>query len=121
ALKIKEITYIHSEGMMAGELKHGTLALIEKGVPVIALIPNNNAQMTSNTKEVESRGAYTISIINKKTDYKADFEFVVPQSSDVEFGLYAVIIGQLLTYYIGLEKKLPIDKPRNLAKSVTVE
>ncbi len=121
ALKIKEITYIHAEGMMAGELKHGTLALIEKGIPVISLIPNNNSQMISNTKEVEARGAMTISIINSKTDYKANFEFAVPKSSDIEFGLYSVVIGQLLTYYIGLEKKLPIDKPRNLAKSVTVE
>lgn len=115
ALKLKEIDYIHAEGMMAGELKHGTIALIEKGTPVIALIPNNNLEMISSTREVEARGAKTIIISNKKGD------FIVPNSDDAEFAIYSSIVGHLLSYYIGLKLELPIDKPRNLAKSVTVK
>lgn len=115
ALKLKEIDYIHAEGMMAGELKHGTIALIEKGTPVIALIPGNDLSMISSTKEVEARGAKTIIISN----YKGDF--IVPESTDAEFSIYSAIIGHLLSYYIGLKLGLPIDKPRNLAKSVTVK
>ena len=116
ALKIKEITYIHAEGMMGGELKHGTLALIEEGVPVISLISNNDYDMVSNTKEVESRGAKTIVVSN---ELKGDF--MIKTENDGKFGILATTFGQLLTYYIGLNKGLPIDKPRNLAKSVTVK
>lgn len=115
ALKLKEIDYIHAEGMMAGELKHGTIALIEKDTPVIALIPNNNLEMISSTREVEARGAKTIIISNKKGD------FIVPYSDDTEFAIYSSIVGHLLSYYIGVKLGLPIDKPRNLAKSVTVK
>jgi len=116
ALKIKEISYIHAEGMMGGELKHGTIALIEDGTPVISLIGNNDNAMLSNTKEVEARGAKIISITNGT---KGDI--VIETSNDGKFGILAVIVGQLLTYYIALKKGLPIDKPRNLAKSVTVK
>ncbi len=120
ALKLKEISYIHAEGMMGGELKHGTIALIEKGTPVISLIPNHNPDMVSNTKEVEARGARTIVISNRPSNsFKADF--VVPDSGDAEFAIYACIIGHLLSYHIARLNKLPIDKPRNLAKSVTVK
>jgi glucosamine--fructose-6-phosphate aminotransferase (isomerizing) len=115
ALKLKEIPYIHAEGMMAGELKHGTIALIEKGTPVVCLIPNNNADVLSSTKEVEARGARTIIISN------TDGEMHIPKSTDAEFAIYSGIIGHLLSYYIAKLKKLPIDKPRNLAKSVTVK
>lgn len=115
ALKLKEIDYIHAEGMMAGELKHGTMALIEKGTPVISLIPNNDLSMLSSTKEVEARGAKTIIISNVKGD------FTVPTSCDAEFSIYSAIVGHLMSYYIGLTLGLPIDKPRNLAKSVTVK
>ena len=97
ALKIKEISYMHAEGMMGGELKHGTIALIEKGTPVIGLISNKDYDMLSNIKEVEARGAHEIKITNE------------------------TIVGQLLTYYVAKERGLPIDKPRNLAKSVTVK
>ncbi|MEM4397462.1 MAG: SIS domain-containing protein, partial [Candidatus Woesearchaeota archaeon] len=116
ALKIKEISYIHAEGMMGGELKHGTIALIEKGTPVISLISNKDYAMLSNTKEVEARGAKTIKITNE-----LEGNLKVETDNDGKFGILSAIIGQLLTYYIALKKGLPIDKPRNLAKSVTVK
>ncbi len=116
ALKIKEISYIHAEGMMGGELKHGTLALIEEGVPVIGLISNRDYDMVSNIKEVESRGAKTIIVSN---ELKGDFN--IETENNGKFGILATTFGQLLTYYIALKKGLPIDKPRNLAKSVTVK
>jgi glutamine---fructose-6-phosphate transaminase (isomerizing) len=116
ALKIKEISYIHAEGMMGGELKHGTIALIEKGTPVISLISNQDYSMMSNTKEVEARGARVIRITNE-----VEGDIKVETSNDGKFGILAAIVGQLLTYYIAYEKGLPIDKPRNLAKSVTVK
>ncbi|NMC61291.1 MAG: glutamine--fructose-6-phosphate transaminase (isomerizing) [Candidatus Methanofastidiosa archaeon] len=117
ALKLKEISYIHAEGMMGGELKHGTIALIEPGTPVIALIPGKDFDMYSNAKEVEARGARVITIANMMdSDFKMDITI-----NDGKFSILAVIIGQLLTYYIARKKELPIDKPRNLAKSVTVK
>lgn len=116
ALKIKEISYIHAEGMMGGELKHGTIALIEKGTPVISLISNKDYDMLSNTKEVEARGARIIKVAN---EFKGDIK--INTSNDGKFGILAAIVGQLLAYYIALKKGLPIDKPRNLAKSVTVK
>ncbi len=117
ALKLKEISYIHAEGMMGGELKHGTIALIEPGTPVIALIPGKDFDMYSNAKEVEARGARVITIANMmQSDFKLDITI-----NDGKFAILAVVIGQLLTYYIARKKNLPIDKPRNLAKSVTVK
>jgi len=116
ALKIKEISYIHAEGMMGGELKHGTIALIEKETPVISLISNSDQAMLANTKEVEARGARVITITDEiEGDIKLDTQ------NDGKFGILATVVGQLLTYYIALEKELLIDKPRNLAKSVTVK
>lgn len=120
ALKVKEISYIHAEGMQAGELKHGTIAMIEKGTPVISLIPDNNSHLVSNTKEVESRGAFTITITNTKTDIKADADFAVPQGDEAEFAIFSNVIGQLLTYYVALKLGRPVDKPRNLAKTICV-
>ncbi len=119
ALKLKEISYIHAEGMMAGELKHGTIALIEKGTPVISLIPNNDVAMLSSTKEVDARGAAVIAIANTELEsqYK---ELLVPKSDDAEFSIYSCIIGHLLSYYIAKLKGLPVDRPRNLAKCVSV-
>ncbi|MBD3203603.1 glutamine--fructose-6-phosphate transaminase (isomerizing) [Candidatus Woesearchaeota archaeon] len=116
ALKIKEISYIHAEGMMGGELKHGTIALIEKGTPVISLISNKDYDMLSNTKEVEARGAKIIKVTNE-----FDGDIKINTSNDGKFGVLAAIFGQLLTYYMALELNLPVDKPRNLAKSVTVK
>jgi len=115
ALKLKEISYIHAEGMMAGELKHGTIALIEDGTPVISLIPNENPDMISNTKEVEARGARTLIVSN------TNGEIHIPPCTDAEFAIYGCLIGHLLSYHIAKLNKLPIDKPRNLAKSVTVK
>lgn len=116
ALKFKEVDYIHAEGMMAGELKHGTLALIEAGVPVITLIYDNNAYMRSSTQEVKARGAVTYQIGNKGED----MTFLVPEGTTGEFALYATMIGHLLSYEIGVLKGVEIDQCRNLAKSVTV-
>ena len=116
ALKLKEIPYIHAEGMMGGELKHGTIALVEKNTPVISLISNKNSDMISNTKEVQARGAKTIIVSNT-----GDGDINVEESDDAEFSIYASIVGHLLSYYIARGKGLPIDKPRNLAKSVTVK
>ena len=119
ALKIKEISYIHAEGMMGGELKHGTLALIENGTPVISLIPKGNEDIISNSREVEARRGHVLAITN---DDECDmFEsIVVPAKDEGTFCILAAVVGQMLTYYIAKEKGLPIDKPRNLAKSVTV-
>ena len=120
ALKLKEIPYIHAEGMMAGELKHGTIALIEKGTPVITLIPNGNLAMLSSTKEVEARGGNIIAIsnTNKVNGYTT---LHVPESDDAEFAIYSCIVGHLLSYYIAVLRGCEIDRPRNLAKSVTVK
>ena len=115
ALKLKEIPYIHAEGMMAGELKHGTIALIQDGTPVISLIPNSNPDMMSSTKEVEARGARTIIVSN------TDGELKIPPCCDAEFAIYSGIVGHLLSYYIAKLRGCSIDKPRNLAKSVTVK
>lgn len=113
ALKLKEIPYIHAEGMMGGELKHGTLALIEDGTPVISLIPDEDDPIESNVEEVEARGAKSIRV----AAHDGPFDLF---DHDDHFALYATTIGFLLAYYIAKAKDLPIDKPRNLAKSVTV-
>ena len=102
--------------MKGGEIKHGAIALISKGVPVISLIPENNSEMINNTKEIEARKAHSIRVVNQG---KGNFK--VSDSKVGEFILYSVIIGQLLAYFIAKKRKLPIDKPRNLAKSVTVK
>ncbi len=117
ALKLKEISYVHAEGMMAGELKHGTIALIEKDVPVIGLAHDSNRdRMESALKEVEARGASVFRIDNQGND------FYLPRVlREEEYAVCSNVIGQMLAYYIALNKGLPIDKPRNLAKSVTVK
>jgi glutamine---fructose-6-phosphate transaminase (isomerizing) len=118
ALKLKEISYIHAEGMMGGELKHGTLALIEKNTPVIAII-NGNQNIISNVKEIEARGAKIIAITYNNVTYPDQIK--IDTEHDGSFAILATVVGQLLTYHIAKEKGLPIDKPRNLAKSVTVK
>jgi len=120
ALKLKEISYIHAEGMMAGELKHGTLALIEQGVPVISLIPKDDNAILSNTKEIETREGHIIAITNNP-DVDYPDKFIIKTDYELHFCILSNMIGQLLTYYIAKEKELPIDRPRNLAKSVTVK
>jgi len=118
ALKLKEIAYIHAEGMMGGELKHGTIALIEEGTVVFSFIQNNDLDMYSNTQEVVSRGAHAL-ITSDESSFQPTF--LIPHGPVGSFSILANIVGQLFAYYIALEKGLPIDKPRNLAKSVTVK
>ena len=115
ALKIKEVSYIHAEGMMGGELKHGTIALIEQGMPVVSLVYDDDPKMRSSTQEVKARGAHVVVI-----GTTADDDIRIPARSEAKFAILAATIGQLLAYHIAKHRKLPIDKPRNLAKSVTV-
>lgn len=126
SLKLKEISYIHSEAYPAGELKHGTISLIEKNTPVIAIVTDENIyeKTISNIKEVVSRGAYVILIISKHLDKEGDFyneKIVIENTNSLINSLTAIIPLQLLAYNIALLKGCDIDKPRNLAKSVTVE
>lgn len=122
ALKLKEISYIQTEGFAAGELKHGTIALIEDGTPVIALIsdPKINGNTRSNLKEVQSRGAYTFHIVTESCKRDGD-EIVLEDVHPLLTPLVMVVPTQLIAYYAALERSYDIDKPRNLAKSVTVE
>jgi len=121
ALKIKEISYIHAEGMMGGELKHGTIALIEEGTPVISLINNNDPDIISNTREVEARGAKVIIITNNKDLEKKKNTIHIRTGNDGKFGILATVAGQLIAYYAADKLGRPVDKPRNLAKCCTVK
>ncbi len=121
ALKIKETSYIHAEGMMGGELKHGTLALIEEGTPVISLINNSDPDIISNTREVEARGARAFIITNNPAFRRQKAAFSIETGNDGKFGILAAVAGQLIAYYAAASLGRPIDKPRNLAKSVTVK
>ncbi|MBU1144271.1 MAG: glutamine--fructose-6-phosphate transaminase (isomerizing) [Firmicutes bacterium] len=122
ALKLKEISYIQTEGFAAGELKHGTIALIEEGIPVIAIISQsaikNNTR--SNIREVTSRGANVLVISLNKVSDPTD-EIILMDVYEVFSPLLTVIPTQLIAYYTALDLNKDIDKPRNLAKSVTVE
>ena len=126
SLKLKEISYIHSEAYAAGELKHGTISLIEDGTLVVSLA-NYDAlfdKMISNVKEVKARGAVVFSITSKDhndIEKVSDAQFYIPKTCDIMIPSLAVIPLQLFSYYIALNKGCDIDKPRNLAKSVTVE
>lgn len=126
ALKIKEISYIHAEAFAAGELKHGTIALIEKGTPVIAIATQEELfeKMVSNMEEVRARGAYVIAIAqekNKEVEKSADKVIYIPNVDDILSSILTVLPLQLLSYYVAVERGCDVDKPRNLAKSVTVE
>ena len=126
SLKLKEVSYTHSEAMAAGELKHGTLALIDEGTPVIALATQDKLfdKMISNIKEVKSRGAYVIAIAkenNEKIEKAVDKVIYIPEVIDELAAVVSVIYLQLLAYYVALNRGCDIDKPKNLAKSVTVE
>ncbi|MCL0330106.1 glutamine--fructose-6-phosphate transaminase (isomerizing) [Apilactobacillus xinyiensis] len=122
ALKLKEISYIQAEGFASGELKHGTIALIEDGTPVVGLITQaNTASLTrSNLQETMSRGAQKITIVSDELS-REDDDIIIPTVDEVLAPLLSVIPAQLLAYYTSLNKGLDVDKPRNLAKSVTVE
>lgn len=126
SLKLKEISYTHSEAYAAGELKHGTISLIEKGTPVVAIVTDDSVapKTISNIKEVKSRGAYVICVTNKTDVDNDDFydEIVkIPRVNDLFEPLLAVIPLQLISYELAKIKGCSIDKPKNLAKSVTVE
>ncbi len=124
SLKLKEISYIHSESYAAGELKHGPIALIENNVTVIGIITNPNLapKTISNMQEVITRGAKTLVITNQKIDESQFFKVInIPETSTCLSPILSIIPLQLLSYYISKEKGLDVDKPRNLAKSVTVE
>ena len=126
ALKSKEISYIHSEAFASGELKHGTIALIDEGVPVVINVTQSDLfdKSVSNIKEVVARGAYVIAVAkegNTLVEEVADEVFYIPTVEDEYTGFLSIIIHQLLAYYLSKLKGNDVDKPRNLAKSVTVE
>lgn len=126
ALKIKEVSYIHTEAFAAGELKHGTISLIEEGTPVIAIMTQKDltAKTLSNVEEVVARGA-NVFIITSHKDARmekiTDKIYEVPETIEILYPLLTVIPGQLMAYYTSIAKGIDVDKPRNLAKSVTVE
>jgi glucosamine--fructose-6-phosphate aminotransferase (isomerizing) len=126
SLKLKEISYIHSEAYPAGELKHGTISLIVEDFPVIALVTQAALveKMVSNIKEVKARGAKVILIGRPGLDHTHDFsdrEFILPEVHEDLMPLVSIIPLQLFAYYSSVLRGLDVDKPRNLAKSVTVE
>ena len=124
SLKLKEISYIHSESYAAGELKHGPIALIENGVTVIGILTDSNLveKTISNIQEVITRGAKTLVITNQDFNYNMFDEVIkIPSVSSFLSPVLAIVPLQLLAYFISKEKGLDVDKPRNLAKSVTVE
>ncbi len=124
SLKLKEISYIHSEAYAAGELKHGTISLIDKDTPVIAIITDNNIKdkTISNVKEVKARGAKTILISNENLDNSCfDKKVIIPSIHPLLQPLLTVIPLQLIAYEVAKLRDCDIDKPKNLAKSVTVE
>ncbi len=127
ALKLKELAYIHAEGYPAGEMKHGPLALIEEGMPVVVIAPRDKhyKKTVSNMQEVISRGAKVLLITNKnKSEISSENiweQIEVENISDDIMPFLTTIPLQKLAYYSAMNKGLDIDKPRNLAKSVTVE
>ncbi len=125
ALKLKEISYLHAEGYAGGEMKHGPIAIIEDGMPVVAVATSTRdfELMRSNIEEVRARGARVIAICDWKTEknLKAEWKIVVPYVNEYFSPVVSVIPLQLFAYYTALNLGLDIDKPRNLAKSVTVK
>ena len=124
SLKLKEISYIHSDAYAAGELKHGPIALIEKGVTVISIMtdPALTPKTISNLQEVITRGAKTLVVTNQDLGDKSfDNMITIPETNPLISPILSIIPLQLFAYYISKEKGLDVDKPRNLAKSVTVE
>ncbi|MBQ8551019.1 MAG: glutamine--fructose-6-phosphate transaminase (isomerizing) [Clostridia bacterium] len=127
SLKLKEISYIHSESYPAGELKHGTISLIDANVPVIAVITVSQVldKTISNVREVKSRGATVFSVCAKAAaeavEAVSDYTLVLPETDEIFAPVVAIIVLQILAYYTAVARNCDVDKPRNLAKSVTVE
>ena len=126
SIKLKEISYIHSEAYAAGELKHGTLSLVTEGVPVVALATQSRVftKMVSNVREVRARGAFVVMITNGVAEVEAsayDYHIELPKTSDYFTPFTSAIVLQLMAYYTCVHRGFNVDQPRNLAKSVTVE
>jgi glucosamine--fructose-6-phosphate aminotransferase (isomerizing) len=126
ALKLKELSYIHAEGYAGGEMKHGPIALIDDGIPVVALAPRDGSyeRMLGNVEEVRSRGGKIIAVTHvgdREVASKADHVIAVPPCADLLAPLITVIPLQLLAYHVAVRRGCDVDQPRNLAKSVTVE
>lgn len=126
SLKLKEISYINSQAYAAGELKHGTISLIEENTPVVAIVTNESIseKTISNIKEVKSRGADVVLVTTESLNKESDFyneKIVIPNTHKLLQPLLTVIPLQLLSYEIAKLRNCNIDKPKNLAKSVTVE
>jgi glucosamine--fructose-6-phosphate aminotransferase (isomerizing) len=127
ALKLKEISYIHAEAYAAGELKHGPIALVDEGVPVVALAPSDDlfSKTASNIEEVSARGAKIILISDKeginKLSQTAHITLEIPNSNTFILPILYSIPVQMLAYHTAVAKGTDVDQPRNLAKSVTVE
>ena len=126
SLKLKEISYIHSEAYAAGELKHGTISLIEEGTLVLAVATQQDLykKTISNMVEVRTRGAFVLAITNEgntEIEKAADYVIYIPETNHYFTNSLAIIPLQLFSYYVSVGKGCDVDKPRNLAKSVTVE
>ena len=126
SLKLKEISYIHSEAYAAGELKHGTISLIEEGTLVTAVVTQDNLykKVMSNIVEVRTRGAFVMAVTNEdntEIEKVSDYVVYIPKTNRYFTNSLAIIPLQLFSYYVSVGRGLDVDKPRNLAKSVTVE
>jgi glucosamine--fructose-6-phosphate aminotransferase (isomerizing) len=122
ALKMKEVSYVHGEGMPAGELKHGTLALIEKGTPVVAICPDDYTfeDTIYNIEEAKTRGAFIIGVSDRH-DPVFDEWFKIPKVEEILYPFVTIVPLQELAYFTALARGVDPDRPRNLAKSVTVK
>ena len=126
ALKLKEISYIHAEGYPAAEMKHGPIALVDETLPVVFIATKDayHEKIVSNMEEIRARKGKVIAVITEDDEQSmslANNYLSVPEADEIVAPMLSVIPMQLLAYYIGVEKGLDVDKPRNLAKSVTVE
>ena len=126
ALKLKEISYIHAEGYPAAEMKHGPIALVEDTLPVVFIATRDayHDKIVSNMQEIKARKGKVISVISEGDSFSqslSDDVMIVPEADEIVAPMLSVVPLQLLAYYIGIAKGLDVDKPRNLAKSVTVE
>ena len=126
ALKLKEISYIHAEGYPAAEMKHGPIALVDKNMPSVFIVPKDKTyeKIISNIQEIKSRKGKIIIVTDSKDKVLKELAndlIIIPRTNHYLFVVLATIVLQLLAYNIAVSKKLNVDKPRNLAKSVTVE
>ena len=126
ALKLKEISYIHAEGYPAAEMKHGPIALVDENLPVVFIATKDSyhEKIVSNIQEIKARKGKVIAVITEGDEIipgMADDVFYIPEADEIIAPMLSTIPMQLLSYYVGIAKGVDVDKPRNLAKSVTVE